>query len=131
MFGTAGFSYVYLVYGLSHCFNVVTAAKGFPSAVLVRAGEPLEGCVHSTRGPGNLGRALGIVKSRHNGLDLTKAHLFIEDAPAPAERIEGTARVGVDYAGEWAQKPWRFMLGDNAFVSGARKKAARSGKVRR
>src|SRR5512144_2148562 len=58
MFGPPGYAYVYLVYGLSHCFNVVTGEEGHASAVLVRAAEPVEGCLHSTTGPGNLCRAL-------------------------------------------------------------------------
>ena len=60
MFGPPGHAYVYRVYGLHHCMNVVTGPEGFPAAVLVRAAEPLEGCLHSTRGPGNLCRALRI-----------------------------------------------------------------------
>ena len=67
MFGPPGVAYVYLIYGTSHCMNVVTGAEGEPSAVLVRAAEPLEGCLHSTRGPGNLCRALGSAGRRTTG----------------------------------------------------------------
>ena len=117
MFGPPGFAYVYLIYGTSHCFNAVTGAEGHPSAVLVRAGEPIEGCLHATTGPGNLCRALGIRRQQHNGLDLTGAVLSIEDAPAPAERTVASRRVNVHFAGRWADKPWRFALEGNRFVS--------------
>jgi len=117
MFGPPGVSYVYLVYGTSHCMNVVTGAEGFPSAVLLRAGEPVEGCLHSTRGPGNLCRALAIRRPHDNGRDLAGDDLFIEDGPAPAERILSARRVNVDYAGPWAEKPWRYALAGNPWVS--------------
>jgi DNA-3-methyladenine glycosylase len=117
MFGPAGVAYVYLVYGLSHCVNVVTGEEGFPSAVLLRAAEPIEGCLHSTTGPGNLCRALAIRREAHNGLDLTGEVLFVEDAPAPRERILASPRVNVGFAGSWAEKPWRYTLQGNRFVS--------------
>jgi len=123
MFGPPGFAYVYLIYGLSHCVNVVTGEEGFPSAVLVRAAEPLESCLHSTRGPGNLCRALAIERGSHNGLDLTGNVLFVENAPRPKERVRSTERVNVHYAGPWADRPWRFFLEGNPFVSGKRSPA--------
>lgn len=117
MFGPPGVAYVYLIYGLSHCMNVVTGDAGFPSAVLLRAGEPIEGCLHRTTGPGNLCRALGIRRDTHNGLDLAGERLFVEDAAAPAERIVASPRVNVGFAGSWAEKPWRYTLRGNRFVS--------------
>lgn len=117
MFGPPGVAYVYLIYGTSHCMNVVTGEEGFPSAVLLRAGEPVEGCLHSTRGPGNLCRALAIRREHDNGRDLAGEDLFVEDAPAPAERILSARRVNVDYAGPWAEKPWRYALAGNPWVS--------------
>jgi DNA-3-methyladenine glycosylase len=117
MFGPPGYAYVYLVYGRSHCMNVVTGAEGFPSAVLVRAGEPLENCLHATRGPGNLCRALAIHRKDDNGRDLTGEVLFIEDAPPPPERIAASHRVNVHYAGPWADRPWRYLLVGNPWVS--------------
>ncbi len=117
MFGPPGIAYVYLIYGTSHCMNVVTGEEGFPSAVLLRAGEPVEGCLHSTRGPGNLCRALAIRREHDNGRDLVRDDLFIEDAPPPAERILSSRRVNVDYAGPWAEKPWRYALAGNPWVS--------------
>ena len=83
MFGGPGVAYVYLIYGRSHCVNVVTGAEGFPAAVLLRAGEPVEGCLHSTRGPGNLCRALAIRREHDDGRDLLGDDLFLEDAPPP------------------------------------------------
>ncbi len=118
MFGPPGVAYVYLIYGISHCVNVVTGPEGFPSAVLIRAGEPLEGCLHSTRGPGNLCRALAIRRERDNGRDLTGDVLWIEDAPRPAERIVASPRVNVGHAGGWAERPWRFALHGSRWVSG-------------
>jgi DNA-3-methyladenine glycosylase len=133
MFGPAAVAYVYLIYGTSHCFNVVTGPVGFPSAVLVRAAEPIEGCLHGTTGPGNLCRALAIRRDVHNGLALTGDVLFAEEAPAPLERIVAAPRVNVTYAGSCAQNPWRFALLENRFVSKPWpwKAARRAGPMRR
>jgi DNA-3-methyladenine glycosylase len=120
MFGPPGRAYVYLVYGISHCMNVVTGPEGFPAAVLVRAAEPLENCLHSTRGPGNLCRALAIRREAHSGLDLQGPVLWIEDGPRPRGRIARTPRVGVGYAGAWALRPWRFALPGSPWTSGRR-----------
>jgi len=117
MFGPPGVAYVYLVYGTSHCMNVVTGREGFPSAVLLRAGEPLERCLHGTSGPGNLCRALGITRERDDRRDLGGEVLFLEDAPPPPERIAAAKRVNVHYAGPWADRPWRYLLLGNPFVS--------------
>jgi len=117
MFGPPGRAYVYLVYGISHCVNVVTGPEGFPAAVLIRAAEPLENCLHSTRGPGNLCRALAIGRSL-SGADLAGPVLWIEDAPRPRGRIARTPRIGVEYAGAWAQRPWRFVLAESPWASG-------------
>jgi len=117
MFGPPGVSYVYLIYGISHCFNAVTGEEGLASAVLFRAGEPLEGCLHATTGPGNLCRALGIRRGTHNGVDLSGGRIFIEEAPPPQERILSSPRVNVAFAGSWAEKPWRYTLSGNRFVS--------------
>jgi DNA-3-methyladenine glycosylase len=121
MFGPSGVAYVYLIYGQSHCLNVVTGAPGEPSAVLLRAAEPLEGCLHSTRGPGNLCRALGVTRGRHDGLDLTAGdELWLERGPPPA-RVLVTPRVNVDSAGPpWAARPWRFAAAESRWVSGRR-----------
>jgi DNA-3-methyladenine glycosylase len=125
MFGPPGFTYVYLIYGISHCVNIVTGPEGFASAVLLRAGEPVEACLHATRGPGNLCRALAIRRETHNGLDLAGGVLFVEDAPAPREPIVATPRVNVRFAADWAEKPWRFLLAGSPFVSGPAPAGAR------
>jgi DNA-3-methyladenine glycosylase len=117
MFGPPGVAYVYLIYGTSHCMNVVTGPEGFPSAVLLRAAEPLEGCLHGTRGPGNLCRALAIRRAHDDGRDLLGDDLFVEDAPPPEERILAGPRVNVGYAGRWAERPWRYALAGNPWVS--------------
>jgi DNA-3-methyladenine glycosylase len=119
MFGPPGVAYVYLIYGQSHCLNLVTGQPGEPSAVLLRAAEPLAGCLHSTRGPGNLCRALAVTRRRHDGMVLGGAELFLLDAPAPTERILATPRVNVLSAGpEWARRRWRFLLAGSPWVSG-------------
>jgi len=109
MFGPGGIAYVYLIYGMHHCLNVVTERKEFPSAVLIRAIE-IDGKLID--GPGRLCRALQIDR-RLNRVDLTTGEsLWFEDRGALVERgdVGAHPRVGVDYAGEWAKKPWRFRL---------------------
>jgi DNA-3-methyladenine glycosylase len=120
MFGPPGRTYVYRVYGLHHCVNLVTGPEGFPAAVLIRAAEPLRGCLHDTRGPGNLCRALGIRSDRHSGLDLADGPIWVEDGPPPPGGIARTPRIGVGYAGEWARRPWRFVVAGSRFATGPR-----------
>jgi DNA-3-methyladenine glycosylase len=110
MWGQAGVAYVYLIYGVHNCFNVVTETVGYPGAVLIRAIEPLE---HAGRGsgPGLVCSALRIDRAS-SGLDLTCSDLWIADAPAvPDAEIRVGPRIGVDYAGEWASRPWRLWIG--------------------
>lgn len=109
MFGPPGIAYVYLIYGMYHCLNVVTERKEVPSAVLIRAIE-IDG--ELIDGPGRLCRALQVDR-RLNCADLTTGEsLWFEDrgALAAGEGVKAHPRVGVDYAGEWAKKPWRFRL---------------------
>jgi DNA-3-methyladenine glycosylase len=109
MFGPAGFSYVYLVYGMHHCFNVVTQRAGYPAAVLVRAVELDSGFID---GPGRVCRALEIDREL-NGIDLTFGRrLWLEDRGGRigAARVASHPRIGVDYAGDWASRPWRFRV---------------------
>jgi DNA-3-methyladenine glycosylase len=120
MFGPPGVAYVYLIYGRSHCLNLVTGPEGFPGAVLIRAAEPLEGCLHSTRGPGNLCRALNVRREVHDRADLARGPLWVEAAPRPAGRVLTGPRVNVDHAGPWARRPWRFRLEGSPWVSGPR-----------
>jgi DNA-3-methyladenine glycosylase len=119
MFGPPGHAYVYLIYGMHHCLNVVTEREGHASAVLIRALEPVANVAARTQGPGLLCRALGIDR-RLNGHDLLSDDLYIA-APARAERlpIARRPRVGVDYAGRWARRLLRFYIRGNAWVSRA------------
>jgi len=117
MFGPPGHAYVYLVYGLHCCMNVVTEREGHASAVLLRALEPVRNVEGSTRGPGLLCRAMGI-DLRRNGCDLTGKDLFLAGAPDPKPlNAVRRPRIGVDYAGHWARRLLRFYIRDNPFVS--------------
>lgn len=140
MFGPPGHAYIYLIYGLHHCLNLVTEPAGEPSAVLLRGGELVSGLETICRlrydcspaeltayrrknllnGPGKLCKALGLSK-KENGMDLTGDTLFVCEDPADlglpgAPGVPGTEqlccgpRIGVDYAGADALLPWRFWL---------------------
>jgi DNA-3-methyladenine glycosylase len=117
MFGPPGHAYVYFIYGMHHCLNVVTGPGDHASAVLLRALEPGEN-LEAASGPGRLCRAMEIDR-RLNGHDLTGGELFLAEPVEPREPFEIAARprVGVDYAGEWAQKPLRFIIVGNRFLS--------------
>lgn len=124
MYGSAGIAYVYLCYGIHSLFNVVTNKKDVPHAVLVRAIYPLEGIerIRARRkvklplkkicgGPGTVSQGLGIHFS-HSGMQLTGNKIWVEDLGIKIKSADITAgpRVGVDYAGEDAQLPYRFIL---------------------
>lgn len=133
MFGRAGHAYVFFVYGMHWNFNVITGRVGDPHVVLIRAVEPLAGKgvmasrrgmredrIELTNGPGKLCQAFAITGD-HTGIDLCKARgapaptLFLADGPQlPTVRAP---RVGIDYAGAWVSKPWRFCARGNRFVS--------------
>ncbi|MEO8246754.1 MAG: DNA-3-methyladenine glycosylase [Chloroflexota bacterium] len=127
MFGEPGHVYVYLVYGLHHCANVVCGPGGKPEAVLLRAAaidEGIEiarqrrGSVADARlaaGPGNLGRAFGLDRS-HDGLDLLASPVRIELGTRIGTVRRGP-RIGVDYAGEWAARPYRLWTDGDPHVS--------------
>jgi DNA-3-methyladenine glycosylase len=117
MFGPPGHAYVYLIYGMHHCMNVVTEREGHGSAVLLRAIEPVRNIAGNTRGPGLLCRAMEIDRSL-NGRDLLGEDFFIAAAPARAPVPIGKGpRIGVDYAGRWAGRHLRFFIKGNPFVS--------------
>ncbi|AXY76097.1 DNA-3-methyladenine glycosylase [Paraflavitalea soli] len=132
MYGLGGTAYVYLCYGIHQMFNVVTNQQGIPHAILIRAVEPLEGIEIMlqrtgkkkldntlTKGPGNVGKALGFF-TRHTGLSLLGDELFIADDQFRVKKgdILATPRIGVDYAGDDAALPYRFIIQGNPYVSG-------------
>jgi len=128
-YGNGGHAYVFMAYGVHLCLNAITGAAGTPGCVLIRALEPLRGAAVMARrrgaapgavrlasGPGNLTRALGVTL-RDNGLDLTRGPLTIEPTGAPrAGRIGVGPRIGITRA---AERPLRFWIAGNPFVSGA------------
>lgn len=126
MFGPAGHSYVYLCYGMYELFNIVTGRDGEGQAVLIRALEVDGGDPRAGGGPGKLTRALGLSRE-HNHIDLTaSADLCVtRGRRIPAERVEVSPRVGVDYAGSWAEEPLRYFVGDHPSVSRAPSRSPR------
>lgn len=124
MFAAGGIAYVYLCYGIHHLFNVVTGSEGNPLAVLIRAGLPLAGideilarrgkeCVDKTllAGPGSLARGLGI-RTEQTGVSLLGESIWIEDHDIEIadNAIAIGPRIGIDYAGEDAALPYRFII---------------------
>jgi len=117
MFGPPGFAYVYLIYGMYHCVNVVTECAGHGSAVLLRALEPVRNVEGKTSGPGLLCKAMGI-DLQLNAHDLLSDDFYVADDNAPKSwTIVARPRVGVDYAGEWAGRELRFYIEGNPWVS--------------
>lgn len=117
MFGPPGHAYVYLIYGMYHCMNVVTEREGHASAVLLRALEPVKNVEGRTQGPGLLCRAMGIDR-RLNAHDLFSDDFYVATSSvAEPLRIVKRPRVGVDYAGRWASRHLRFYLKGNPYVS--------------
>lgn len=132
MFLEGGHAYVYLCYGIHKLFNIVVSAKGEPDAVLIRAIEPLQGLEQMmlrrkikvikpqlTAGPGVLSKALGIDKSMNN-VDLTNidSPIWIEMKEAiQEENIIAGPRIGIDYAEECVEWPWRFCIKNNDYLS--------------
>jgi DNA-3-methyladenine glycosylase len=128
MFGEPGHAYVYFIYGMYHCLNLVTERDGFPAAVLIRAGQPICGMpdmakrrktakpMEMASGPGKLCMALDIDRTL-NGVDLCQqGPLYVEDGYTPSD-IVACPRVGVDYAGDDKDLPWRFYIKGNVCVS--------------
>lgn len=129
MYGEGGTSYIYFVYGMHHCFNVVTRQKDVPEAVLIRALEPVEGIPwmkkfrkvdslkNLTNGPGKLAQALKITRDL-NGTPLDSKDLFIEmgDPLAPSNIVR-RSRIGVDYADDHALWQLRYYIKKNPYIS--------------
>ncbi len=130
MFREGGIAYVYLCYGIHQMFNIVTNKKEKPEAILIRALEPLEGqemmmtrmnrtsASRITSGPGKLTKALGIDRSM-NGISLTDDEIWLEDRGIKfaMKEIVSTKRVGIAYAGDDANLPWRFYVKDSPWIS--------------
>ena len=117
MFGPPGYAYVYLIYGVHNCMNVVTEREGHASAVLLRAVEPVANIEGRTQGPGLLCKAMDI-DHRHNGKDLLSPDFFIARPETVEElKIIRRQRIGVDYAGRWARRLLRFYIQGNLFIS--------------
>lgn len=117
MFGPPGYAYVYLIYGMYHCFNVVTEPAGIGAAVLIRAVEPIANITGRTSGPGLLCQSMMIDKA-HNGFDLLSESLFISKAKSTEPiHIIAAPRIGVHYAKEWAYKPLRFYIQSSSVAS--------------
>ena len=119
-----GHLYIYLCYGINWMLNIVTEKENKPEAILVRALEPIEGCnlkkiENLSNGPGKLCRWLKIDKS-FNETDLVNSDkIWLEDRGEVIKKsqIVSAKRIGVDYAGEWAERLWRFYIKNNSFVS--------------
>lgn len=136
MYGAPGHAYVYFVYGMHHCFNIVTREEGTPQAVLIRALEPLEGLetmaqnrfgatlsghspsqiINLANGPGKLCQALAIDRSL-NGEDLCGEKLYLTEGDKQDFTIVSAKRIGINYAEEAIDYPWRFYIQDNKYVS--------------
>lgn len=129
MFAVGGTVYIFFIYGMYYQFNVVVGAEGAPHACLIRAIEPLEGIeimrerrgmmkdTNLTSGPGKLCIALGIDKIFNNE-DLLGTRVWLEEGvTVTPDKILSGKRIGIDYAEEYAEKPWRFWVKDNLFVS--------------
>jgi DNA-3-methyladenine glycosylase len=120
LLGPPGRAYVFLVYGMHECFNVTCLGEGEGHAVLVRAGEAIAGLAAGTRldGPGRFARGMGITRAL-DGHDLAQAPLYLSPREPGRTRVRVgvSARVGVAYAGEWADRAWRFFDERSACVS--------------
>lgn len=130
MFAAGGISYVYLIYGMYHCVNIVTAPEGNAQAVLIRAVEPVSGIdamlqnrnavnvtKNLTNGPGKLCRAMAITLGQ-NHMDLSGSELYIlHPKEKPVFSIVQTKRINIDYATKGKHFPWRFYIKDNPYVS--------------
>lgn len=136
MYGEPGFSYIFMIYGMHCCFNIVTNEREVPEAVLIRAAEPVEDAEHMsqsrfgitykqlsknqriglTNGPGKLCSALSIDRSL-NGIDLCGDKIYVEDVKNDGFSIVAAKRVGIDYAEEAKDYLWRFYIEDSKYVS--------------
>jgi DNA-3-methyladenine glycosylase len=129
MYEPGGITYIYLCYGIHHLFNIVTNTKGNADAILIRAFKPEHGIEIMlkrrqkskvdktlTSGPGNVTQALGLTKS-HNAHSVCSDEIWIESAEFDPINLEETTRIGIDYAEEDADLPWRFYDKSSRFIS--------------
>ena len=114
LFGPPGHAYVYLIYGMYECLNIVADSAGVPGCVLIRALEPIQGIERPTNGPGRLTRAMGISRA-HNGTDLTRGKLTAREPGQIAKLEIGVSpRIGITHCADW---PLRFFIRGNPHVS--------------
>ncbi|SMB87967.1 DNA-3-methyladenine glycosylase [Desulfonispora thiosulfatigenes DSM 11270] len=136
MFGEAGHAYVYLIYGMYHCLNIVTSTIDNPEAILIRALKPISGIpqisqdrygkidsdltkrqyLNLLNGPGKLSKGMAITKE-HNGIDLCADTLYLVDPGQTKEKIVTSPRINIDYAEEAIDYPWRYYFADNPYIS--------------
>jgi DNA-3-methyladenine glycosylase len=117
MFGPPGHAYVYLIYGMYYCMNIVTEQEGHAAAVLLRAIEPIKNIDGRTQGPGLLCKAMHIDKQLH-GHDMLSDDFYVANAIKDQTfSIVKKPRIGVDYAKHWAKRLLRFYIKDNPYVS--------------
>ncbi|MBC8172384.1 MAG: DNA-3-methyladenine glycosylase [Chitinophagales bacterium] len=133
MYEEGGVAYVYICYGIHHLFNIITHDKNEPHAILIRAIEPVEGfetiLKRTSRkimdhtiaaGPGLVSQCLGF-KKEHTGISLLSDAIWVEDAkPLPEKNIVKSARVGMNFEGEYKMIPWRFRIKDSVYTSKAK-----------
>jgi len=136
MFGPGGYAYIYFIYGMYYCMNVVTGLENDGQAVLIRALEPVDGIdqmarnrfgkahieltkkqgIQLTNGPGKLCRALGITKENY-GEDLTGNQLYIDDSYSEKFQVISSNRINIGYSEEAQDYLWRFYIKENPYVS--------------
>jgi len=121
MFGPPGRAYVYFIYGMHEMFNIIVGEAGKAHAVLLRAGEPLDGWHANLTGPGRLAKAMRIDRS-HNGKEIIRGPLHFADDGFRPNQIIATPRIGIDYAKHWVERPLRFIDPASKHVSGKRYK---------
>ena len=128
MYGIGGFSYIYFIYGMYHCLNIVTEREGYPAAVLIRAVEPVKGAGVGlmktrfkdrknnllTNGPGKLCKAFNLTR-QHNGLDLLGERLYLEDRGFEPSEIETSERIGIK---KGIDRKYRFFEKESPYISG-------------
>jgi len=132
LYNRGGYTYVYLIYGIYYCFNIVSSLEKDPQGVLIRAVEPLDSHTipvifpnrknqkihYYTNGPGKLCRALNIDDNLNN-VDLTTSNLiYLEDRSTVNQKeFVATKRINIDYAGKDKDRLWRFYIKNNLFIS--------------